>query len=326
MNSEDLRKIQKKARAFLFAPSLLYAASIKFRNLLYDRNILKSQSYKDVKIISVGNIAAGGVGKTPVVIALSRKLSQYGKTCVITGNYPFKDKMVHIVSIEGSIFKKPDVVSDEAYMIAKKVDVSVIASKSRRAAIELASGLNMKYIILDDALHKRDIVKDLEVCVVDKEMPFEEGYYLPAGSLRDSKSSIKRCDEIVCVNKTNYSKKKLACHEAKFTAKGIFNNKGIMLKSKNPKAFVFCGIGKPLAFIEDLKTYGVEVVGYKFFKDHYRYTKNDILMLNRLKEASKADILLTTFKDFVKVEGENIYYFDVELEIENLDSIIERIA
>ncbi len=325
MNSEEIKKLQKIGRVPLFAPSLFYAAFVNIKNTLYDKNILKSYSYDGVKIISVGNIAAGGTGKTPVVIKLAEALIKYGKVCVITGNYPTKDKRVNVVSIEGNIFKKPPVVPDEAYMIAKKTKVSVISSKSRKAAIELATGLNINYIILDDALHKRSIKKDTEICVIDSAQPFEDGFYLPAGTLRDSKKSLKRCDFTLCVDKQNAGIRNVkGCHYSYFKNLGIFDKNGN--KKDNIKSvFAFCGIGKPEGFLNSLKEAGLEIKGYKFFKDHKVYSKKDMDMLYKLKKDKKAEILVTTYKDFVKIENEDVCYLDVEIIIEGFDKIVEGI-
>ncbi len=323
MDAEKLKRLQEQLRPFLLLPSYMYGLIVNIKHELYNKRILKTQHYSNAKIISVGNIAVGGVGKTPVVIEIAKKLSMHGKTCIITGNYPFKDKRVQIVSLEGNIFKGVDSVSDEAFMMATKLDVSVIASKSRKAAIELAIGLGMEYMILDDALHHREIKKDLEICVVDKQKPFENGYYLPAGSIRDAKSSLNRCDFILCVNKTGYDKKSIDCLEAELKIAGIFDKFSKPIKPKS--VYAFCGIGKPEAFLKTLQDFGVDIKGYRFFNDHHIYTRQDIELLYRAQKESNAEILVTTYKDFVKLENEDISYLDIELEIEKIDEIVKRI-
>ncbi len=327
MNPENIRKLQKLFRIPLFLPSAVYGGVVRARGLLYDKHLLKTHKFSAIKIIGVGNIAAGGTGKTPIVIKLAQTLSKKGKVCVVTGSYPTKNKGVSVVSLEGNIFKKPPVVPDEAYLIAKKTDVTVISSKSRRAAIELAIGLNMRYVVLDDALHKRNIEKDFEICVVDKNRPFEDGFYLPAGALRDAKSSLKRCDFIFCVDKkieAGKRKQLMDCYDTHFEPKGLFDKQGKKVEGIK-SVFAFCGIGKPKAFLESLKEYGMDVKGYNFFEDHRIYTKKDIEKLHRLKKEKNAEILVTTYKDFVKIETEDVYYLDIEPVIDRFDEIVERI-
>jgi len=328
MNTEQIKRIQNILKIPLFAPSLFYGGIVNVRNFLYDKKVLKISAFKNIKVIGVGNIAVGGVGKTPVVVKLAQTLSQKGKVCVITGNYPTKDKRVNVVSIYGNVFKKPPDVPDEAYMIAKKTDAAVISSKSRKAAIELAIGLKCRYAVLDDALHKRSIKKDVEICVVDKNKPFENGLYLPAGMLRDAKNSINRCDFVICMDKGiggKTSKLISKCNNAYLKPLGLFDNK--QKKVENVKnVFAFCGIGNPAGFLKSLKDYGLNVKGFKFFKDHKIYSAKDIELLYRLKKEKNAEILVTTYKDFVKMENEDICYLDVEPIIEGFDEIAERIV
>ncbi len=327
MNTEEIKKIQKILKVPLFVPSLFYGGIVNARNFLYDKKVLKTSEFKNIKVIGVGNIAVGGVGKTPVVIKLAQALSRTGKVCVITGNYPTKDKRVNVVSIYGNVFKKPPAIPDEAYMIAKKTDAAVISSKSRKAAVELSIGLRCRYVILDDALHKRNIKKDVEICVVDKNKPFEDGLYLPAGMLRDAKKSINRCDFVICMDKERNTKTSKAvpnCLDAYLKPTGLFNNR--QKKVENVKSvFAFCGIGNPVGFLKSLEDYGLNVKGFKFFKDHKIYSKKEMELLYGLKKEKNAEILVTTYKDFVKMENEDIYYLDVEPIIEGFDEITERI-
>ncbi len=320
----DIKKLQKRFRYLLFPASLPYAFGLYVKNSLYDKGILKSKKYDNIKIISVGNIAVGGVGKTPVVIELAKALKGYGRVCVICGNYPLKDKRVNVVSIDNAIFKKPPYVNDESYMIAKKTLCSVISSKNRLAAIELAIGLKMDYVILDDGLHKRDIKKDLDICVVDKRDPYEDGFYLPAGMLRDSKSSLNRCDITVCVDKYNTEEKKNGCYEAKIKSLGIFNKNGKVQNVKS--AFLFCGIGKPEGFVKSVENLGIKITGYKFYDDHHIYDKKDIEYVEKRASESSADIMLTTYKDFVKIEDSSVCYLDIDFKIEKFNDIIKKIV
>lgn len=320
MNPDAIKKLQRKLKPVLVPISLLYGTFLNIRDIYYSKKT--PRAFRGVTIISVGNIVAGGVGKTPLVIELAKFFKKLGDTCVITNNYPLKDKQVHLVSLNGNIFKKPPLVSDEPYMIAKKVNVSVIASKNREAAIELASGMKSKYIILDDALHKRRIKKDLEICVVDKDKPFDNGLYIPAGMLRDTKRALKRCSFIVCIDKGEETQEKsneVECINVKMTINGIFDKNGNSIEVKGKKAVVFCGIGDPQSFKKNVENLGIKIEQFYPFEDHHFYTKGDLEFLKKEKRRLKADLLITTFKDFVKLENESdIIYLDIGLNIENL--------
>ena len=325
MNPDKTKKLQKKLKPILLPLSFTYRAFLFLRDTYYSKKPKKV--FEEAKIISVGNIVAGGTGKTPLVIELAKFFNTRGKTTIITNNYPLKDKQVHLVSVDGSIFKKPPNISDETYMIAKKVDVNVIASKNREAAIELALGLKSKFIILDDALHKRSIKKDLEICVLDKHKPFGDGLYLPAGTLRDSKRALNLCNLTVCIDKGTTSgqpQEPIDCIDVKMEVVGVFNKKGEKMEVQGKTALAFCGLGNPEGFENTLDSLGITVKKFVAFEDHHFYTKEEIEQLKKEKNALNADFLITTLKDFVKLENENeISYVDIELNIENLKDFLK---
>ncbi len=321
MDTRTIKNWQRKLKPLLLPASLIYSSFVNMKEIMYDVGILKSQTYKNTKIVSVGNIVAGGSGKTPVAIELANSLKKLGNTCVITGNYPIKDKRIIIVSSGNRIFKKPPAVPDEAYMIAKKTGVTVIVSKNRKAAVELSCGLNMEYIILDDALHHREIEKSVEICVFGSETE-EKEHYLPAGMIRTAKKAMERCDIKICFNEENSVD---GCLRAYLKPMGIFD-KNHHKKENISSVFIFCGIGNPEKFKETVEKMGINIAGYAYFEDHHIYTKEEIKKLKQKAEEAEAEILLTTYKDFVKMEDEDgIYYLDVAAQIENFDRIIEAI-
>ena len=318
MNRVEAEKLQKRLKPLLIPFSLIYGAVVNIKEG-YSKPKIR---FKNLKVIGVGNITVGGSGKTPVVMALAERLIEYGKVCVITNIYPIKDKRTHIVSVEGNIFKKPPKVPDEAYMIARKLPITVIASKDRIAALELASSLKMDFAILDDALHITKLKKDVEICVFDDLDLNKKDLYLPAGMIRNSKRLIKRCTFKICTSKAKTDN----CLKATIKPKGIFDYGNKAIEYKNRSAFVFCGIGNPESFLETVKLCGIEVKGWQFFDDHHRYTDKDIKMLKRKQKETKAELLLTTLKDFVKLEDDEIVYLDIDLEIEKIDEIVKEIT
>ena len=325
MNPDAVKRLQKKLKPILLPLSFAYGTFLTLRDVYYSNR--QKKAFEGAKIISIGNITAGGVGKTPLVIELVKFFKLYGKTTVITNNYPLKNKRLQLVSMDGSIFKKPPNVSDEPYMIAKKVDVNVIASKNREAAIELALGLKSEFIILDDALHKRNIKKDLEICVLDKHKPFGDGLYLPAGMLRDSKRALNLCDLIVCVDKgetLEEQQEPLDCIDVKMEVAGVFNKNGEKVNVHGKTALAFCGIGNPEGFKNTLESLEITVRKFVTFNDHHFYTQKEIEQLKREKNKLNADFLITTLKDFVKLKNEGEFlYVDIKLNIESLKNFLK---
>ncbi len=178
----------------------------------------------------------------------------------------------------------------------------MLSAKDRLKAINLLAKLKPHYVILDDGLQYRKIAKDLEVCIIDSEK-----FYLPFGLLRDAKKSLKRCDKLVCFEGN--------CKiTAKTVNKGFFDING---ETKKPKsAFVFCSIGNPEKFLLSIKELKIDIKGFKCFKDHYIYTKKDIETLKAFKSKTKSEVLLTTCKDFVKIEQPGIVYTDIEIDVD----------
>lgn len=299
----NVRLFQKILAPLLFPLSILYLVIVSARNFLYDIGFFKTIRVDGVKIISIGNIKAGGTGKTPLCIGISNYLSSLGfKTAIITNAYKAKQKSTLIVSDGSNIFYKPPLVNDETYLLAKKTNSIIVSAKDRLRAIELLKQFKPQYIILDDGLQYRKIAKDLEVCIIDSEK-----FYLPFGYLRDSKKSLKRCQKLVCF----YGDCDI---KANVKITGFFDIDGVFKKPKS--AFVFCSIGDPHKFLTSLKNLGVKINGFKCFKDHHYYTKKDIELLKSLKHQTNAEVLLTTYKDFVKIEQPGIVYLDIEAKLD----------
>ncbi|WP_022670662.1 tetraacyldisaccharide 4'-kinase [Hippea alviniae] len=318
MNRVEAEKLQKRLKPLLIPFSLLYGAVVNIKEGYSKPKI----SFDSLKVISIGNITVGGSGKTPVAISLAERLMRYGKVCVITNIYPLKDKRAHVVSIDGNIFKKPPKVPDEAYMIAKKLPITVIASKNRIAALELAVSLKMDFAILDDALHITRLKKDIEICVFDDLNLNKKELYLPAGMIRNSKKLLKRCSFKICTQ----NKKTDECMKATVKPKGVFDHQNRPVEYKNRSAFVFCGIGNPNSFLKTIELCGIKIKGYQLFDDHHLYTDEEIEALKRKQKEIGAELLLTTLKDFVKLEDDEIVYLDIDLEIEKIDEIVKEIV
>ncbi|WP_025270507.1 tetraacyldisaccharide 4'-kinase [Hippea sp. KM1] len=325
MNQVKAKKLQAKLKPLLVPFSFLYGA---IANAIEGYSSRKPKRvFSSLKVISIGNLVAGGVGKTPLSIKLANALSNYGKVCVITNNYPLKDKGVHLVSIEGNIFKKPPKVSDEPYMVALKCPfATVIASRDRIAAIELAAGFNIDFVILDDALHINNIKKDIEICVFDKDKPFGDGYYLPAGLIRTAKRAIERCNIKVCIDRNDTDKEPpFECIQAKLRINGIFDKDLKPAKIDDKTAFAFCGIGNPEGFLHTIEKLNIKLKGYEFFDDHHQYTPQDIELIRNKQKDSDADILITTLKDMVKLRNlENLYYIDIDLQLD-IEKIVREV-
>ncbi len=282
--------------------SSVYRVIIKARNAAYDRGWLAVMR-APLAVISIGNITAGGTGKTPLVIWLCNHFAAKGlSTAVLSRGY-----------------KGSGDEADEPTLIRNNCpQTSVIINKDRcKGADEAAQTLSGGVLILDDGFQHRRMGRDLDIITIDATCPFGYDRMLPAGLLREPLTEIKRaraavitrCD-IVTEEQINFVMWRLIRYNpdmlivrAGHKYNGITMLDGVKLAMKaivGKKCFVFCGIGNPNAFLECLWNNNVSFTDYEIFEDHHNYTAADVNYI--LTKAKDCDIILTTEKDFVKLQ------------------------
>lgn len=290
------------ARVLLRGLSLPYGAVVRVRNKLYDWNLLRCRR-ADAAVISVGNLTAGGTGKTPLVIWLARYLAQRGCSCaVLTRGYK---------TTAGTL-------SDEPALLARACEAAVIVNSDRLAGAKKAVEQHRaNVLILDDGFQHRRIRRDVNILTIDATCPFGYGRLLPAGLLREPVSSLRRAHAVVLTRCDLASEEDLAAIEMRIRtihpdaaifrsvhrsmyAKTFGNETIDMAALQTKKLFAFCGIGNPDAFLGGLTRMGLSVVASRSFDDHHAYTEADMLELTEQAAAYGAELLLSTEKDWVK--------------------------
>ncbi len=243
-------------------------------------------------VICVGNILAGGVGKTPIVRAIA---GRYGAPVVMRG------------------YKKNNQtgnVGDEATMLAR-TGLAVHVGDRRSNIVLLNKQNESTPIVMDDGLQNPTIKKDVSIVVFDESVGYGNGLMIPAGPLRQPKAAAKKADAIILI-KNKKPKKKFVLPDGVpvFCAK----NQTVSPYDDNQKLVAFAGIGYPKKFFGALKN----VVAKRAFADHYQYTSEDLeklLMLAKKKNAK----LITTEKDWVRLPIE----LREEIKYARLDTIID---
>lgn len=298
--------------------SLPYLLIVKARISLYKTGVFKTNRLK-CPVISVGNLTLGGTGKTPVVEYIARVFMDKGfKPVVLTRGYGRSPKFsIAIVSNGENILLKQEEAGDEPYLLARNnPSLPVIVGKNRYQAGKTAiKNFNPNVIILDDGFQHLSIDRDLNIVLLNSICPLGNGYIFPAGFLREPVSSLKRADIILythsdestdndCENlllkedvpkfRTTHAFEKIVCMKDK---------KVISPEELNKKKVVaFCGIGESDSFKNKIELYGAEVIYYKFYPDHYVYRLSDLQFIHGTAEKLKADLILTTQKDGVKIK------------------------
>jgi tetraacyldisaccharide 4'-kinase len=269
--------------AALLAPlGWLYGASVAF----------KARTARPfdpgMPVICVGNLTAGGSGKTPIAIAIAEMLRARGhKPYFLTRGYGGSEHGPALASRGHSAA----VMGDEALLLARTAPT--IVARDRAAGARLAKEKGATVIVMDDGHQNFSLRKALSLVVVDAETGFGNGYQIPAGPLREPVAQgLTRADAVIFVGDGEpdlggYSGPVL---RARLKAEGdAFAGKAV---------FAFAGIGRPEKFFASLEDSGATVTGSCFFPDHHPYSEDEIIQLRAV--AGEA-MLVTTEKDFVRL-------------------------
>jgi tetraacyldisaccharide 4'-kinase len=272
--------------------SAIYGGVVQTRNALYDRGILRPQRLQGA-VISVGNLSAGGSGKTPFVILLGELLKARGiKFDALSRGYARKSKGVCLVDPAGL----PQDFGDEPLLIARKLQVPVIVGESRYQAGRFAeSKFGPQLHLLDDGFQHRALGRDFDIVLVT---PQDAGDRLiPAGRLREPISSLRRADAVVLTSGAS-------AESLPFSGKLVWRlRRGIVPQNIPPRPVVFCGIARPQNFVLQLRAANIEPAAEAFYRDHHSYNEKDIRELLDLKQRSEAGGFVTTEKDAVNLGG-----------------------
>ncbi|MFH2004154.1 MAG: tetraacyldisaccharide 4'-kinase, partial [Bacteroidota bacterium] len=186
-------------KIFLLPLSFLYSIIIFIRNLFYDIRVF-GVNRVNVPVISIGNLTAGGTGKTPVIEYLVNYFKRKNiKVAVISRGYKRNTKGTLVVSDGSSIIAKPEQAGDEPYQIAVRFqEAVVIVDENRFRGAKLAvEKYKPEVILLDDSFQHRRIHRDLDIVLIDVTKPPHKEYMLPAGLRREPLSSLKRTNVLL---------------------------------------------------------------------------------------------------------------------------------
>ena len=272
--------------------SSIYGGVVRTRNALYDRGLLRSRGLQGA-VVSVGNVSAGGSGKTPFVILLGELLKARGINFdVLSRGYGRRTKGVLLVDPAGL----PQEFGDEPLLIARKLQMPVIVGEDRYEAGRFAeSKFQPQLHLLDDGFQHRALARDFDIVLVT---PQDAGdRLLPAGRLRESLSSLRRADVVVLASGA-------AAESFPIDAKLVWRvRRGLVTQSVPPRPVVFCGIARPQNFVLQLRAANIQPVAEAFYRDHDTYSEKDIRELLALKQRSEAGGFVTTEKDAVNLGG-----------------------
>ncbi len=286
------------------------------RRFLYRYRIIKTHQF-NVPVIVVGNIVAGGTGKTPLVIWLAHILREHGyKPGIVSrGAGGKRQRKPHLVESGDSAVA----IGDEALLLSRGTGCPVMLCVDRVAAVQaLLASTDCNVIISDDGLQHYRMGRQIEIVVVDGERRFGNGCYLPAGPLREPVSRLQQADFIV-VNGGNENDRFIMQLEPVELVSVAKPDSRVWLDAfKDQSVHAVAGIGHPARFFDTLKKAGYQMSAHAF-PDHHVYQKQDIdFKDNRL--------IIMTEKDAVKCTSfadDRYWYVSVRVKM-NSDMLVQE--
>ncbi|MBF0319153.1 MAG: tetraacyldisaccharide 4'-kinase [Nitrospirae bacterium] len=287
------------------------------------QRVVKRRRRLPHKVVSIGNLTVGGTGKTPAAIALAEEAIRRGLNPVIlTRGYKgtLKEGPCFISHGSGPIVS-PKEGGDEPVLMARRLSgVEIIRGANRYEAGLLSQKGN--FFILDDGFQHWALHRDIDIVLIDSTNPFGQGGLLPTGRLREPVDELKRADFIVKTKMNDPSKEP---YTAGYSIGGISipkpaSSNYIYGAAQRPthlygadgatyplshisgkRALAYCAIGNPRGFSQTIASLGAEIVHVMPFRDHHYYTRADAQRILQMASSHRADIIITTEKDMVKL-------------------------
>jgi tetraacyldisaccharide 4'-kinase len=304
--------------------SFLYGMGLRARNLTLKNRGKRLPGF----VLSIGNITAGGTGKTPAVIMIARWAKAQGyRVAVLSRGYGGKIKKgAQVVSNGKDTLLGPEISGDEPWLIANSLpDVPVVCSPIRYlAGIKAKNQFDTNFFILDDGFQHIGLERDLDIVLADAESPFGNTHMLPWGPLREPLSGLRRADIMVFTRAKGHS---TCCINSYITDKPVFTGDHCPDKIIYPyageerdlasvrvkSAVAFSGIARPESFRKSLADLGVNILSFRAFGDHYPFSREDLIKLEEERRALNGTMLITTEKDWARIRDVDPYLENIAL-------------
>jgi len=321
-------KISASLRMVLWPISQVWSGAARLRATGYRRGLFPKRRLPGV-VISVGNLTAGGTGKTPMVLWLAERLRGEGKRVgILTRGYMSRPN-----APPGA--PQSDEIAIYLQRLGHHVELGVGADRFTSGTVLARHGV--EWFLLDDGFQHMQLGRDVDIVMLDATNPFGGGMLLPAGLLREPKNALRRADVVVITRSDRAPAVEAVVR--RYTNAPIFyattkDREVVRLDSVSTgqlsylspeyfhkkKAFAFCGIGNPQAFFEDLRGWGATLAGTESFPDHHSFTPQDAERLEVRAQKSGAEFLICTEKDVFNVgeiqfKSVPVYFVRIDLHI-----------
>lgn len=323
----------------------VYGLGARLRRSLYFNEILLPK-HLPARVVSVGNLAVGGTGKTPVTATLTRLFQFYGRrVAILSRGYGGQNSDVTCISDGKNIYYKPPQVGEEAYWLARNLPgAAVYTGPSRYTAGRIAwERLKPDLFILDDGFQHFQLHRDLDIVLLDAAAPFGNGHLLPRGILREPKSALAAAQVLILTRfQEERDRQTLAALQAAYPAKTVLTSTITPSAARlypegrveSPTALkgqtllAFAGLARPEVFRHSLADLDVRLAGFRAFPDHHPFGSAELAVLVREATTAGAGGLVTTAKDWARLEEKwdaalPLWVLDVEAQIDRPERILE---
>ena len=317
---------------------------------------LRRRERLPVPVISVGNLTVGGTGKTPMAQLLCRRMQAQGKRmAVLSRGHGGEGKSVRVVSdIGGEVFLSAEQAGDEPCLLARTLPgIPVLVGKDRRqSGREAMRRFGLDALVLDDGFQFWQLQRDLDIVLIDARRPFDNGFPLPRGLLREPKRHLRRAGIVVATRAGGLTVAEREALTAQVSALApnvpffFADHRAIGLVPAadlsalvqplsglhGRRVFAVSAIAQPQSFVKTLtREVGAEVAGSVTWPDHHKISLFDAQAVLESATRAGAEVLVMTEKDAVKwphtAEAENtaVFALRIEMTVEDEAGFLEQV-
>lgn len=282
------------------------------------RRCLSSSEDPGVPVICVGNLTAGGAGKTPLVLSLARRLTGMSRTPHILSR-GYGGRLKGPVQVEPDRHDAYD-AGDEPLLLARVAPTWIGADRAASASRAVEAGADV--LLMDDGFQNPGLKKTLSILAIDGGYGFGNGFVIPAGPLREPiDTGLSRADAAVVIGEDRTGTLSRIGNRVPTFGARIVPTPAPEIAGQ--RVFAFAGIGRPAKFFESLAEIGCTLTGVRSFPDHHFYTPDEIMQLCDAAQAAES-VPVTTEKDLVRFPAEAqdmVRALDIALEWAETDAI-----
>ncbi|MCL4503444.1 MAG: tetraacyldisaccharide 4'-kinase [Deltaproteobacteria bacterium] len=325
--------------------AVVYGLGARLRRSLYANEVILPKRLP-APVVSVGNLAVGGTGKTPVSATLTRLFQDHGRrVAILSRGYGGQNSEVTCISDGENIFAQPPQVGEEAYWLARNLPgAAVYTGASRYAAGQAAwEQFRPDLFLLDDGFQHFQLHRDLDIVLLDAAAPFGNGFLLPRGILREPKSALAAAQVLILTRfQEERDQQRLTALQTAYPAKTVLTAaiapSAVRLypegRTESPKSLqrqpllAFAGLARPEFFQRSLADLGVRLTGFRAFPDHHPFTPAEEAALVQEAQSTGAAALITTAKDWARLAEKwdavlPLWVLEVEAQIDRPERILE---